>query len=269
MSETAPPAESTQDARDLVHCRVEGHVGLPTIHRPEVLNAMNTAMVARLHEVLDQVEADDDVHVIVFTGAGDRAFVAGADIAEIALRRPADGLQARMQRLHSRIHALDTPTIAAVNGYALGGGFELALACDIRIASARARFALPETGVGILPAAGGSQRLARIVGIGWATEMILTGRRIDAEEALHVGLITAVVEPEALLDTALETARTVASRGPLANRLAVSVLEHALDSDRETGLLLERLAVAVLYSHTEKEEGTAAFLEKRPPHYRN
>ena len=144
---------------------------------------MNQAVQAAVREALDEVERREDIHVLVVTGAGDKAFVAGADIREIAARGPLDGLAGRMQGLYARLSAMETPTVAAVNGYAFGGGCELALACDVRIASDRAQFALPETGLGILPAAGGTQRLARLVGVGNATEMILTGRRVPAEDA--------------------------------------------------------------------------------------
>lgn len=243
-------------------------VGVLTVNRPDAHNAMNADVQAAVRDALDEAEDRDDVHVLIVTGAGEKAFVAGADIHELAAREPLDGLAARMQRLYAHLSSLTTPTVAAVNGYAFGGGCELALACDIRIASENARFALPETGLGILPAAGGTQRLARLVGIGNATEMILTGRRIDAQEALRMGLVTAVTTREDLMDRARETAHTIASRGPVANRLAKTVLEHAFDSDRETGLLLERLAVGVLYGHAERDEGTAAFLEKRTPRYR-
>lgn len=262
------PASTPAEGEPLVLLTAEDGVGVMTINRPEARNAMNQAVQAAVREILDEVEDRDDIHVLVVTGAGDKAFVAGADIKELAARGPVDGLVGRMQGLYSRMHAMETPTVAAVNGYAFGGGCELALACDVRIASERAQFALPETGLGILPAAGGTQRLARLVGVGNATEMILTGRRVPAEEALRMGLVTAVVPPEELMDRAKETAQAIASRGPLANRLAKTVLEHAFDTDRETGLLLERLAVSVLYAHTERDEGTSAFFEKRSPRYR-
>ena len=255
-------------AEPLVLFTAEDGIGTMTINRPAARNAMDQAVQAAVREVLDEVERREDVHVLIVTGAGDKAFVAGADIGEIASRGPLDGLAGRMQGLYSRLAAMETPTVAAVNGYAFGGGCELALACDVRIASERALFALPETGLGILPAAGGCQRLARLVGVGHAAEMILTGRRVRADEALRMGLVTAVTAPEDLLARARETAEAIASRGPLANRLAKTVIERAFDVDRETGLLLERLSVGILYAHTERDEGTAAFFDKRAPRYR-
>ncbi|MEW1964857.1 enoyl-CoA hydratase-related protein [Micrococcus sp. NPDC078436] len=262
------PQPTNADEQDLVLLTALDGIGVMTVNRPEARNAMDQAVQAAVRQVLDEVERRDDIHVLIVTGAGDKAFVAGADIREITSRGPLDGLAGRMQGLYARLAAMETPTVAAVNGYAFGGGCELAIACDVRIASDRAQFALPETGLGILPAAGGTQRLARLVGVGNATEMILTGRRVPAEEALRMGLVTAVTPPEELMARARETAEAIAARGPLANRLAKTVLERAFDSDRETGLLLERLAVGILYAHTERDEGTAAFFEKRAPRYR-
>ncbi|GAB3194499.1 enoyl-CoA hydratase/isomerase family protein [Nesterenkonia suensis] len=246
---------------------VQDGIGMITVDRPEVLNALNSTVLLQLAEAVEEMRWDDSVRVIVLTGAGGKSFVAGADINELARRTPADGLRATMQRLYSTVEAVEKPTIAAVNGYAFGGGLELALACDIRIASTAARFALPETGLGIIPAAGGTQRLARLIGVGRATEMILTGRRLDAEEAHRAGLVTAVVEPEDLLGEARRTAEKVMSRGPLAVQLATTIVRQGLDADASTGMLLERLAQAVLYSTGERDEGTGAFLEKRRPDY--
>lgn len=259
--ERDPPAGSD------LRVEVEGGLGVVTIDRPAVRNALNSEVLAQIADALESLSADERVRVIVFTGAGEKAFVAGADINELATRTPVDGLRASMQRLYSAIEATEKPTIAAVNGYAFGGGLELALACDIRVASTNARFALPETGLGIIPAAGGTQRLARLIGVGRATEMILTGRRLTAEEALSAGLVTAVVDPERLLDEAQATAKKIMARGPLAVQLATAVIRHGFDADQATGMLLERLAQSVLYSTEEKAEGTRAFLEKRSPDY--
>lgn len=259
--ERDPPAGSD------LRVEVDGGLGVVTIDRPAVRNALNSEVLAQIADALESLSADERVRVIVFTGAGEKAFVAGADINELATRTPVDGLRASMQRLYSAIEATEKPTIAAVNGYAFGGGLELALACDIRVASTNARFALPETGLGIIPAAGGTQRLARLIGVGRATEMILTGRRLTAEEALSAGLVTAVVDPERLLDEAQATAKKIMARGPLAVQLATTVIRHGFDADQATGMLLERLAQSVLYSTEEKAEGTRAFLEKRSPDY--
>ena len=258
---------STQNT-DVLTVDVTDGIALVTVNRPEVRNAINAAVLRAITETLAELAENEDVQVLVFTGAGDKAFVAGADINELAVRTPKDGLKATMQSVYEKVEQFPKPTIAAVNGYAFGGGHELALACDIRIASTNAQFALPETGLGIMPAAGGTQRLAKLVGLGRATEIVLTGRRVKAEDALAMGLVTQVVEPDELLDTARETAQAIMAKGPLAIQLAKTVIRHGFDVDHQTGILLERLAQSVLYSSAEKAEGTTAFLEKRAPDFR-
>jgi enoyl-CoA hydratase/carnithine racemase len=173
-----------------------------------------------------------------------------------------------MQRLYDEIEGFEKPTIAAVNGYALGGGCELAMACDIRIASENARFGLPETALSIIPGAGGTQRLARLIGKGRAVEMILTGRMIDAGEAHIVGLVSRVVPRAGLIDAARETAGQILSKGPLAVRLAKLVVQTGFETDQQTGLVVERLAQTVLYTSEDKQEGTSAFVEKRDPDFK-
>ncbi|MDO5492983.1 MAG: enoyl-CoA hydratase-related protein [Nesterenkonia sp.] len=252
-----------QQSEDPVLTANRDGIVVVTINRPQVHNAMNAEVLSRLAELLDAFEHDDSVRLLIFTGAGSKAFVAGADIRELERRRPVDGLTARMQRLYSRIEAFPKPTIAAVNGYAFGGGCELALACDVRIASTDAVFGLLETGLGIIPAAGGTQRLARMVGIGRATDMILTGRRVSGEEALTYGLVTEVVSSDDLITAAESAAARILAKGPLAVKLASEVIRRGFDVDQETGLLLERLAQSVIYSTEEKSEGTSAFLEGR------
>ncbi|MGJ3402320.1 enoyl-CoA hydratase/isomerase family protein [Glutamicibacter sp. Je.9.36] len=242
---------------------------LLVINRPQAHNAMNKHVIERIHELLDDIEADESARVVIFTGAGEKSFVAGADINELIARMPIDALEAKMQKLYDRIAQFPKPTIAAVNGFAFGGGHELALSCDIRIASTEAQFALPETGLGIIPGAGGTQRLARVIGIGRATDMILTGRRLTAEQALQAGLITELVDPAELLDAAAKLARKVASKGPLALKLAKLVISRGFDVDHETGMLLEQLAQALAYSSAQKQEGTSAFIEKRRPDFHN
>lgn len=262
-----PTADHPSD--DLVLCEVTDHVATLTIHRPEALNAMNRHVMSRLRERLDEVATRDDVELIVFTGHGEKSFVAGADIHELARRTPTDGLRGVLQGIFDQVEQLEKPTIAAVNGYAFGGGTELALACDIRIASTCAQFALPETTYGILPGAGGSQRLARLVGLGRATEMILTGRRVRAEEALTMGLVTSVVAPESLAEEVRSTADRILSKGPLATRLAKLVVRHGINADHSTGMLLERLATSVLYASPQRTEGTQAFIDKRDADFRS
>ena len=247
---------------------VEENVGTIIINRPDVRNALSTQVLGDIREALADFRHDDRVRVVVFTGAGDRAFAAGADIKELRERTFLDALASIMQAVYDEIEDYEKPTIAAVNGLALGGGCELAMACDIRIASENARFGQPEVNLSIIPGAGGTQRLARLVGKGKATEMILTGEIIDAGEARRVGLATQVVPPDELMDVVRETARAIMSKGPLAIRLAKLAIRTGFETDLKTGLVVERLAQAVLFTSEDKREGTSAFLEKREPEYR-
>lgn len=243
-------------------------IGVVTINRPDVRNAMNQQVMEELRSTLDELREDDSVGVVVFTGAGDKAFVAGADIGELKERTMLDGLVARLQRLYDEIESFEKPTIAALNGFALGGGCELAMACDIRIASDNARLGLPETGLSVIPAAGGTQRLARLIGKGRAIEIILTGRIIEAAEAHNIGLVSQVVPQADLMDTVQETAGQILAKGPLAIRLAKLAIQTGFDADQQTGLTIERLAQTVLYSSEDRLEGTSAFLEKREPEFK-
>jgi enoyl-CoA hydratase/carnithine racemase len=243
-------------------------VGFITINRPEKRNALNKQVTEELRRALTGFEEDARVKLVVFTGAGEKAFVAGADIADLRQRTMLDALSAGMQELYDRIEAFEKPTIAAVNGYALGGGCELAMACDIRVATENARFGLPETTLSILPGAGGTQRLARLIGKGRATEMILTGRMIDAGEAHSIGLVSQVVPRAELRESVIKTARTIISKGPLATRLAKLVIQAGFETDQRTGQIIERLAQAILFESEDKLEGTAAFLEKRDPNFK-
>ncbi|XVX19599.1 enoyl-CoA hydratase/isomerase family protein [Actinomycetota bacterium] len=244
-----------------------GAVGIVVIDRPEVLNALNAETVAGIRDAVRRATADETLGALVFTGAGEKAFIAGADIGEVRDYDLATGLDGEMQAMCDEIEACPKPTIAAVGGFALGGGCELALACDIRVASTRARFGLPETALGVLPGAGGTQRISRIIGLGRAVEMVLTGRQLSAEQALAQGLVTDVVEPADLLDHALAVAGSILARGPVATRLAKLVLRAGLDADQRTGLAIERLAQTVLYLTEDKREGTEAFLAKRQPDF--
>jgi enoyl-CoA hydratase len=248
--------------------RTQDGIGVITVNRPDVRNAMNRQVMEELRDVLDRFREDAEVRAVVFTGAGEKAFVAGADIGELRGRTMLDGLAAKMQRLYDEIESLEKPTIAAVNGYAFGGGCELAMACDIRIAAQNARFGLPETSLSIIPAAGGTQRLARLVGKGRAVEMILTGRPVDAEEALHIGLVSRVVPQEDLMDAVREIAGQILSKGPLAVRLAKLAVQAGFETDQRTGQIIERLAQTVLYTSEDKREGTSAFVEKRTPKFK-
>lgn len=244
---------------------VSDRIALVTLNRPEVRNAINAQVQADLRSALDEFREDDSVGVVVITGAGEKAFAAGADIAQLQHYDLHTGLASSMQRLFDEVEAYPKPTIAAVNGYALGGGCELAMACDIRIASTSARFGLPETNLSVLPGAGGTQRMARLVGVGRAIDLVLTGDMLTASEALTAGLVTRVAEPEELLAAARAVAASILAKGPLAVRLATTVIRTGMDADRRTGLVVEQLAQSLLYTTADKQEGAAAFLAKRPP----
>jgi enoyl-CoA hydratase/carnithine racemase len=247
---------------------VDDRLAVVTINRPEVRNALSRQVLAELRDVLAELRERDDVGIVAFTGAGEKAFVAGADISQLRHYDLHTGLDAEMQRTFDAVEAFPKPTVAAVNGFALGGGCELAMACDIRIASANARFGLPETTLSVLPGAGGTQRLARLVGTGRAIEMILTGRFVPAAEAHAIGLVTSVVPADGLRAELRRLADQVLAKGPLAVRLAKVVIRAGMDADQRTGQVVEQLAQALLYTTADKAEGASAFLEKRPPAFK-
>jgi enoyl-CoA hydratase/carnithine racemase len=243
---------------------VRSQLGIITVNRPQARNALSKTVLREIRAALEDFVGNDDVGAVVFTGAGDKAFIAGADITQLVDYTLFDGLSSDMQRLYDYIEDYEKPTIAAVNGFALGGGNELAMACDIRIAAEIARFGLPETNLGVLPGAGGTQRLTRLVGKGRAVELILTGRVFDAAEALRIGLVTDVVPDAGLMEAVQHTAGQILAKGPLAVRLGKLVIKNGAETDQRTGLLLERLAQSLLYSSEDKREGAEAFIEKRP-----
>ena len=247
---------------------VDDRLAVVTVSRPEVRNALSRQVLTELHDVLAELRGRDDVGLVAFTGAGEKAFVAGADIGQLRHYDLQTGLNGEMQRTFDAIEAFEKPTVAAVNGFALGGGCELAMACDIRIAAENARFGLPETTLSVLPGAGGTQRLARLVGTGRAIEMILTGRFVDAAEAHAIGLVTAIVPLDGLRAELRRLADQILAKGPLAVRLAKLVVRAGMDADQRTGQVVERLAQALLYTTDDKAEGASAFLEKRPPAFR-
>jgi enoyl-CoA hydratase/carnithine racemase len=253
---------------DTLTVEVDDQLAVVTIDRPEVRNALSRQVLAELRDVLADLRERDDVGLVAFTGAGEKAFVAGADISQLRHYDLHTGLAAEMQRTFDVVEAFPKPTVAAVNGFALGGGCELAMACDIRIASENARFGLPETTLSVLPGAGGTQRLARLVGTGRAIEMILTGRFVDAAEAHAIGLVTAVVPADGLAGELRRLADQILAKGPLAVRLAKLVVRAGMDADQRTGQVIEQLAQALLYTTADKAEGTSAFLEKRPPAFK-
>jgi enoyl-CoA hydratase len=251
----------------VVKSEVSDSIATLVIDRPDVKNALDLETVNSIRESLRKLEADASVGVLIITGSGETAFVSGADINDIRARGRDEGLAAINSSLFAEIERFPRPTIAAVNGYALGGGCELALACDIRIASDMAKFGQPELGLGIIPGAGATQRLPRIVGMGRAKHLILTGEIIDAKQALEIGLVSAVTPPGQLQIRARELAKRILRQGPLAARLAKMALNASSRVDMDSGLLIETLAQALCYSSEDKLEGTTAFLEKRKPKF--
>lgn len=242
-------------------------VALLTVNRPEVRNAMNEQCWKELSTFVDFVEGQEDVTAVIITGAGEKAFVAGADIRFLKQRTMVSALEVLAQKTLRKLSACRLPVIAAVNGYAFGGGCELAMACDIRIASEQAAFGLPELGLGILPAGGGTQRLAKLVGLGRAKEIILTGRTVKAEEALSIGLISKIVPQAELIQQAMEIVRAISRKGPLAVRLTKQAINASLATDEDTGMLVEALSYGLVIASDDRMEGVDAFLEKRPPHF--
>ncbi|MEO6392894.1 MAG: enoyl-CoA hydratase-related protein [Pyrinomonadaceae bacterium] len=241
-------------------------VAIITINRPDKLNALNIQTRTEGAAALNELAADDSVNVVVITGAGEKSFVAGADIGEFAGRTPLT--QREVMRGPSLFTAFDNfskPVIAMINGFCLGGGCELALACDLRIASDRARFGQPEINLGIIPGGGGTQRLTRLVGEGKAMEMILTGDMVDAQTALSIGLVNMVFPAAELTEKTLEIAAKIAEKSPIATRLAKESVKLASRSNLDEGLRREVDLFALCFSSKDKDEGVAAFLEKRKP----
>lgn len=246
-----------------------GHVALVTMNRPDVLNAFNTEQLQALLHAFQTLREDTAVRVIIVTGAGDRAFAAGADIAEMREKNPSQALEFATlgHTVCQAIASVPPPVIAAVNGVALGGGCEIALASDIRIASENALFGQPEVTLGIPPGWGATQRLPRLVGTGVAKEMILTGRRITSDEALRIGLVSAVHPHEDLMSRAHDMAEQIAAAGPVAVRLAKDLVNRSLDLNLDDGLAYEARAFALAFDSADQKEGMGAFLEKRKPDY--
>jgi enoyl-CoA hydratase len=250
-----------------VRLTIDEGIATLVIDRPSVRNALDGDTVEECDTALKKLAADETAGVLIITGAGESSFVSGADINDIRARGRDEGLAAINSSLFAAIERFPRPTIAAVNGYALGGGCELALACDIRIAADSAKFGQPELGLGIIPGAGATQRLPRIVGAGWAKHLILTGEIIDAKQALEIGLVTAVMPAAQLQVRVRELAKRILRQGPLAARLAKIALNASARVDLDSGLLIETLAQAICYASEDKLEGTTAFLEKRRPRF--
>jgi enoyl-CoA hydratase len=254
---------------DTLRLDAGGRVATITIDRPEKRNALNAQVRHELVLALDALAADAEIRVVVVTGAGEKAFVAGADIAEFAGRTPIQQRAAMEgRRVFDALAEFPKPTIASINGFALGGGCELAMACDLRIAARSARLGQPEVNLGILPGGGGTQRLPRLVGMGRAMRMVLTGEIVDATEAERIGLVDQVVDDSLLRDRTLELATRIAGHSPVALKLIKQAVRAAAEMPLTAGLALERELFVTAFASEDRTEGVAAFLEKRTPDFR-
>jgi enoyl-CoA hydratase len=245
-------------------------IGIITINRPEKLNALNKALLGELRGLLERVKQDEKIRVLIITGSGEKAFAAGADIGEIldlgltnTFNFTRDG-----QQVTIGIEKMGKPVIAGINGLALGGGFELALACTFRIVSENARMGLPEVGLGAMPGMGGTQRLPRLIGKSRALWYVLTGELIDAETALRLGLVNKVVPVGKVMETCLDVAKTLLGKGPLAMNCVLQAVNWGLEIGQEEGLILESTLTAIACASEDKNEGIKAFLEKRKPNFK-
>ncbi len=245
-----------------------GKVAVITINRPDKLNALSSKVHAEGVSALDELRKDQEIRVVVITGSGEKSFIAGADISEFAGKSAAEQRDIMNARsLFNSIDAFPKPVIAMVNGFCLGGGCELALACDIRVAGEKARFSQPEINLGIMPGGGGTQRLTRLIGEGRAMEMILTGDMIDAQTALNFGLVNHVFSAEELEEKTLELANKIAEKAPIALQMSKEAVKFASRSNLDEGLRREVDLFAICFSTEDKEEGVSAFLEKRKPNF--
>ena len=249
----------------------EGPIGILKLNRPQALNALNSKVISELIVALEEIEKGVMPKVVILTGAGEKAFVAGTDIIEM---EKLSSFEARefanfVRQAIDKVAALNRPVIAAINGFALGGGCELAMACDIRIASEKAKIGQPETGLGIIPGSGGTQRLPRLVGVSKAKQLVFTGELIDAKTALEIGLVDKVVPPDQLMEETKKIAGTIASKPRTALALAKSAINRGLDMALQDGLSYEIECFAECFSTKDQKEGMRAFLEKRKPNYTN
>lgn len=249
---------------------IKEHVGIITFNRPEVFNAMNYALLDELEKAVLDMDSDDSVSVMVLTGAG-KGFMAGADLTYV---RDIDVIEAKrwcnnMNRIFNKIDHAAKPVIAAVNGAAMGGGCELCVACDIRLVSEKAKFALPEVTLGITPGAGGTQRLSRLIGPGIAKELVFTGRVVDAQEALRIGLANRVVAPDQLMEAAMEMGKRIAKNGQFAVRQAKLEIDRGLQMDVTNAVTFETESCVLCFATRDRREGMSAFLEKRPAEFKD
>ena len=257
-------------SEELILLEVTEGIATVTINRPKQMNALNTDVLYKLREVLLECGRREDVKVVIITGAGEKSFVAGADIAEMKEMTPRQGMafSETGQSVFSLIEQLPKPVIAAVNGYALGGGTEMAISCDIILASEKARFGTPEVNLGVFPGFGGTQRLTRLLGKARAKEIIFSGEMFDATRALAIGLINRVCPPEELMEEAVNLAKTIMSKGPVALELAKKSIEKGFDMDLDKALLLERSLFAQCFDTEDQKEGMSAFIDKREPDFK-
>ena len=248
-------------------CAVENGIATITINRPKALNALNLDTVTELKDAIEKIAVDKAVKVVVITGAGEKSFVAGADIKEMATKTPAEGREWGQfgQNVFTEIENMPQPVIAAINGFCLGGGCELSCACDIRYAAENAKFGQPEVGLGITPGFGGTQRLTRVVCSGKAKELIYTGGMIGAEEAKAIGLVNKVVPQEELMPTVLKLAGKIAKNAPVAVQLSKAAINRGINCDVVTGIAYEAEVFGLCFSTNDQKEGMAAFVEKRKP----
>lgn len=243
----------------------EGNIAIVSINRPKALNALNSETLKELDNVIDEISNDEGIFAVILTGAGEKAFVAGADISEMKDMNVLEGRKFGIlgNKVFRKIELLEKPVIAAVNGFALGGGCELSMACDIRIASEKAKFGQPEAGLGITPGFGGTQRLPRLVGMGMAKELIYSTRTINAQEALRIGLVNRVVAPEALMEEAKKLAKDIASKAPIAVKLCKEAINRGMQVDIDTALNIESQIFGECFSTEDQTDAMTAFVEKR------
>lgn len=249
--------------------RKEGNICLLSINRPSALNALTTEVLKELRDAIEVVENDQDIYVLIITGEG-KAFVAGADIVEMKDKNAEEARTfAKLGiEVFRKLELMEKPVIAAINGFALGGGCELAMSCDIRIAGEKAKFGQPEVGLGITPGFAGTQRLSRLVGMAKAKELIFTTDIINAQEAEKIGLVNKVVSQEELLDIAIEMAKKIASKGQIAVRYSKAAINRGLETDIETGMAIERDLFGLCFATEDQKEGMNAFVEKRSPQFK-
>lgn len=246
---------------------VKDDIALVTFNRPDALNALNSDVISELADILDKIRVNEKIAVVVLTGAGDKAFVAGADIKAMLNQNPleARNFSALGQKAVLKLEELPQPAIAAINGFALGGGCEIAMGCDFIYASEKARFSQPEINLGIIPGFGGTQRLSRLVGKGRAKELCLTGEMISAQEALAIGLINKIFPPDKLMEETMKTAQAIAAKGRVAVRAVKRLIDRGVQVELRTGLALETESFGTIRSSGDAQEGLAAFVEKRKP----